>query len=115
MQLGCTASVPLQKGEEGWKGAWPCAGRLTCRHCTPPHTQMASKLSAGDVVRGVLVRTKIPAHHPDGTRTCFSDNAVVLVDKTLNPIGKRISGPVCRSLARRPELAKIIALAKVTL
>lgn len=64
----------------------------------------------GDVVRAVVVRTKQPVRRPDGSYLRFDNNAIVIIDKDLNPRGSRIFGPVAREL-REKNFMKIISLA----
>jgi large subunit ribosomal protein L14 len=64
----------------------------------------------GTVQRGVIVRTKKETRRPDGTYIRFDQNAVVLINAAMEPIGTRIFGPVAREL-RWKEFMKIISLA----
>ena len=64
----------------------------------------------GEVVRGVVVRTKAQVRRRDGTRLRFDSNAVVLIDTQGNPRGTRVFGPVARELRER-KFMKIISLA----
>jgi len=64
----------------------------------------------GEVVRGVIVRTKDTIERADGSKLRFDSNAIVIVDKDLNPRGTRIFGPVAREL-REKNCMKIISLA----
>ena len=64
----------------------------------------------GDVVRAVIVRTKQPIRRDDGSYLRFDNNAIVIIDKDLNPRGTRIFGPVAREL-REKNFMKIISLA----
>ena len=64
----------------------------------------------GEVVRGVVVRTRAPIRRPDGTTLRFDSNAVVLIDPQNNPRGTRVFGPVAREL-REKRFMKIISLA----
>lgn len=64
----------------------------------------------GDVVRAVVVRTKQPIRREDGSCLRFDNNAIVIIDKDLNPRGSRIFGPVAREL-REKNFMKIISLA----
>ena len=66
-------------------------------------------LKKGDVVRGVVVRTRQPVRRTDGSYVRFDTNAVVLLDTENNPRGTRIFGPVPREL--RKNFMKIISLA----
>ena len=64
----------------------------------------------GDVVRAVVVRTRHPIRRDDGSYLRFDNNAIVIIDKDLNPRGTRIFGPVARELRER-NFMKIISLA----
>jgi large subunit ribosomal protein L14 len=67
-------------------------------------------IKQGDVVRGVVVRTKAAIRREDGTYVRFDRNAMVLLDTDLaNPKGTRIFGAVPREL--RSKFMKIISLA----
>ncbi len=69
-----------------------------------------SDFEKGDVVRGVVVRTRAAFRREDGSVLRFDDNAVVLVDKAAQPIGTRVFGPVAREL-RDKGMMRIISLA----
>jgi large subunit ribosomal protein L14 len=64
----------------------------------------------GEVVRAVLVRTRQPIRRSDGSLLRFDNNAIVIIDKDLNPRGTRIFGPVARELRER-NFMKIVSLA----
>ena len=64
----------------------------------------------GEVVRAVLVRTRQPVRREDGSLLRFDNNAIVIIDKDLNPRGTRIFGPVARELRER-NFMKIVSLA----
>jgi large subunit ribosomal protein L14 len=64
----------------------------------------------GEVVRAVLVRTRQPIKRQDGSVLRFDNNAIVIIDKDLNPRGTRIFGPVARELRER-NFMKIVSLA----
>lgn len=64
----------------------------------------------GEVVKGVIVRTKRPVERADGSYIRFDTNAIVLIDNQNNPRGTRIFGPVAREL-REKNFMKIISLA----
>ena len=68
-----------------------------------------SDVKAGDVVRGVIVRTKWAVRRDDGSYVRFDKNALVLVDNDGNPRGTRIFGAVARELRQR-NFMKIISL-----
>lgn len=64
-----------------------------------------------DIVHAVLVRARKETRRSDGSYIRFDDNAVVIVDeKTKDPKGTRIFGPVAREL-RAKGFTKIISLA----
>jgi large subunit ribosomal protein L14 len=69
-----------------------------------------SLVKKGEVVRGVVVRTRAPVRRTDGTWLRFDSNAVVLIDTQGNPRGTRVFGPVARELRER-QFMKIISLA----
>lgn len=67
-------------------------------------------VKAGEVVKGVIVRTKNKIRRSDGTSIRFDSNALVIIDAQRNPRGTRIFGPVPREL-RDKGFMKIISLA----
>ena len=64
----------------------------------------------GDVVKGVVVRTRKATRRDDGSYVRFDRNAVVLIDNEQNPRGTRIFGAVARELRER-NFMKIVSLA----
>ena len=68
------------------------------------------QVKKGEVVRGVIVRTKFQILRSDGSRVRFDRNAMVIIDAQRNPRGTRIFGPVAREL-REKNFMKIISLA----
>jgi large subunit ribosomal protein L14 len=64
----------------------------------------------GDVVRGVIVRTRKATRRDDGSYVRFDRNAIVILDKDNNPRGTRIFGAVAREL-RSKKFMKIVSLA----
>jgi large subunit ribosomal protein L14 len=69
-----------------------------------------SDVSKGDIVRGVVVRTKKHVRRRDGSYIRFDRNAMVIIDNDGNPKGTRIFGAVAREL-RAKNFMKIISLA----
>lgn len=69
-----------------------------------------SKVKKGQVVKGVIVRTRSKITRPDGSFVKFDDNAVVLVDKDGEPIASRVFGPIAREV-RHKNFLKIASLA----
>ncbi|MEH6633092.1 MAG: 50S ribosomal protein L14 [Halopseudomonas aestusnigri] len=68
------------------------------------------KVKKGDVHRAVIVRTAKEIRRQDGTSIRFDTNAAVLINKSNEPIGTRIFGPVTRELRAR-NFMKIVSLA----
>lgn len=68
------------------------------------------EVKPGDVIRGVVVRTKKASRRDDGSYVRFDSNALVIIDAEQNPKGTRIFGAVAREL-REKNFAKIISLA----
>jgi large subunit ribosomal protein L14 len=68
------------------------------------------RVKKGTVQRAVIVRTAKELRRADGTAIRFDRNAAVLVNKSNDPIGTRIFGPVTREL-RGKAFMKIISLA----
>lgn len=68
------------------------------------------KVKKGEVMNAVIVRTRKGVRRPDGSLIRFDENAVVLLNAQMQPIGTRIFGPVTREL-RGENFMKIISLA----
>jgi large subunit ribosomal protein L14 len=64
----------------------------------------------GEIVRGVVVRTRYNQRRADGSYVRFDGNAMVIVDNDGNPRGTRIFGAVAREL-RVKKYMKIVSLA----
>ncbi|MDD7735723.1 MAG: 50S ribosomal protein L14 [Bacilli bacterium] len=70
------------------------------------------KIKKGDVVKGVIVRTKKGVARPDGSYVKFDDNAVVIINEDGSPKGTRVFGPIARELRDKGEgYMKIVSLA----
>lgn len=69
-----------------------------------------SKVKKGDVMKAVVVRTKKEIGRNDGSILRFDENAAVLINEQMEPIGTRIFGPVAREL-RAKRFMKIVSLA----
>lgn len=61
-------------------------------------TSSGSKIKAGQVVKGLIVRTRSSCRRMDTSFVTFDDNAVVLIDKEGEPIGTRVFGPISREV-----------------
>ncbi len=69
-----------------------------------------SDVARGEVVRGVIVRTRAPIRREDGSYVRFDRNAIVLLQPDGNPRGTRIFGAIPRELRYRNYM-RIISLA----
>ena len=78
--------------------------------CTVKQAAPGGTVKKGDVVKGVIVRTKRGVRRDNGTYIRFDDNAVVLIKDDKTPRGTRIFGPVARELRDR-DYMKIVSLA----
>ena len=68
------------------------------------------KVKKGEVYNAVVVRTRKGIRRSDGSAIRFDQNAAVLLNAKLEPIGTRIFGPVTREL-RSERFMKIVSLA----
>lgn len=68
------------------------------------------EVKPGEVVKGVVVRTKKATKRDDGSYVRFDSNALVLIDAENNPRGTRIFGAVAREL-REKGFMRIVNLA----
>jgi len=79
--------------------------------CVVKEADPRGLVKKSDIVHAVLVRIHKETRRPDGTYVRFDDNAAVIIDqKSKEPKGTRIFGPVAREL-RTKGFAKIISLA----
>ena len=69
-----------------------------------------SDIGRGEIVRGVVVRTKAPIRREDGSYVRFDRNAVVILEADGNPRGTWIFGAIPREL-RYKNYMRIISLA----
>jgi len=68
------------------------------------------RVSKGQVMEAVVVRTKKGVRRGDGSVIRFDQNAAVLLNPQLQPVGTRIFGPVTREL-RTEHFMRIVSLA----
>ncbi len=68
------------------------------------------RVKKGDVYNAVVVRTAKGIRRSDGALIKFDNNAAVLLNAKLEPMGTRIFGPVTREL-RTEQFMKIVSLA----
>ena len=78
--------------------------------CSVNRLLLVELLKKGDVVKGVIVRTKRGVRRDNGTYIKFDDNAVVLIKDDNTPRGTHIFGPVAREF-RDKDFMKIVSLA----
>lgn len=78
--------------------------------CAVKQATPGGTVKKGDVVKGVIVRSKYGVRRDNGTYIKFDDNAVVLIKDDKTPRGTRIFGPVAREL-RDHDFMKIVSLA----
>lgn len=69
-----------------------------------------ARVKKGDVYNALIVRTKKGVRRRDGSVLRFDNNAAVLLNNKLEPIGTRVFGPIAREL-RNEKFMKIISLA----
>lgn len=69
-----------------------------------------SKVKKGDVVYALVSRLKVPKSRPTGYNLSFGSNSVVLMTKSLKPIGTRVFGVLPQEL-RTARFSKILSLA----
>lgn len=68
------------------------------------------RVKKGEVYNAVIVRTTKGIRRTDGSLIKFDNNAAVILNTKLEPIGTRIFGPVTREL-RTAKFMKIVSLA----
>ena len=68
------------------------------------------RVKKGEVYNAIVVRTSKGVRRTDGSLIKFDNNAAVLLNAKLEPIGTRIFGPVTREL-RTERFMKIVSLA----
>jgi large subunit ribosomal protein L14 len=68
------------------------------------------RVKKGQVMNAVVVRTKHGIRRQDGSLIKFDQNAAVLLNAQMQPVGTRIFGPVTREL-RNESFMRIISLA----
>ena len=78
--------------------------------CSVKSAIPSGTVKKGDIVTGVIVRTKKGVKRENGAVIKFDDNAVVLLKKDGMPVGTRVFGPVAREL-REKDYMRIVSLA----
>ena len=69
------------------------------------------QIDAGTVQWWVVVRVRKEIKREDGTYIRFEDNAIALINKSLEPIGKRIFWPVAKEV-REKGFRKLATMAE---
>ena len=92
------------------KGTARCAGIGDVITANVKEATAGGTVKKGEVVRAVIVRTRQPIRAKTARYLRFDNNAIVIIDKDLNPRGTRIFGPVAREL-REKNFMKIVSLA----
>ena len=72
-----------------------------------PRKQIKKK----EIVRAVIVRSRVATRRKDGSYVRFDENAAVIVDLKKEPRGTRIFGPIPRELKEK-GYDKIVSLAQ---
>ena len=78
--------------------------------CSVREATPESPIKKGTVVKAVVVRTKKEVGREDGSLIRFDENAAVLINAQLEPVGTCIFGAVGREL-RQKNFMKIVSLA----
>ena len=69
-----------------------------------------SQIKKSSIQQAVIVRTKKEHRREDGSYIRFDENACVLINKEMEPLGTRVFGPIAREL-RAKKFMKIASLA----
>ena len=69
------------------------------------------EVKKGDVVKAVVVWQKKPFRRKDGSYIRFDENAVVIVNNKMEPVGNRLLGVLPREIKENAKFSKIAALA----
>ena len=78
----------------------------TVKKATPNGT-----IKKGKVVKAVIVRTKRGVRRDDGSYIRFDDNACVIIQADMPPVGTKIKRPVTQE-NRDKDFKKLVSLAK---
>lgn len=78
--------------------------------CAVKEVIPTSTYKRGGIVKAVIVRVRKEVRRKDGSHIKFDENAAVIVNNQIEPIGKRVFGPVAREL-REKGYMRIVSLA----
>lgn len=70
----------------------------------------ASKIKKGDVLKALIVRTKVPVKHFSGESVGFLENAGILLTRQNKLLGTRVFGAVPKML-RHTRFLRVVSLA----
>lgn len=76
--------------------------------------KLTSKVKKGDVLHGVIVKTRANTRRSSGISVCFFSNSVVLLNKQMKPLATRVLGVIPKEL-RNNKFSKIISLSSGTI
>lgn len=88
--------IAVLKGSSGKKAGIGDRVKIAIKTASPSAT-----IKKGETATAVIVRLKKEIRRKDGSYIRFDDNAVALINKDNEPIGKRIFGPVARELREK--------------
>uniref|UniRef100_UPI0030030982 ribosomal protein L14 n=1 Tax=Cocconeiopsis kantsiensis TaxID=3082010 RepID=UPI0030030982 len=57
-----------------------------------------SKVRKGEIYKALIVKTKIGVVKKSGYKETFTENSAILINKSGNPVGTRIIGPLTKNL-----------------
>ena len=77
--------------------------------CSVKDALPSGAVKKGEVVKGIIVRTKKEIIRANGNNIKFDDNAIVLIKKDGTPVGTRVFGPVAREIRDLGETGMKIA------
>jgi len=78
--------------------------------CSVKEATPGGVVKKGEVVKAVVVRSKVGVRRNDGSYIKFDENACVIIRDDKNPRGTRIFGPIAREL-REKDYMRILSLA----
>lgn len=84
--------------------------KITIKKATPH-----SKVKKGEIYLALIVRTKYGIRRENGELICFSENSVVLLNASYNPIGTSVFGDIPKEITRKHKqdgIKKILSIVK---
>lgn len=97
----------------GFKKRYAKAGRVIvgCVQGIKFHKKKKIKIKDGEVIRGLIIRSKRKSKRVNLTEVGFGENSVVLLNKKNQPLATRIMGPVLMEL-RIGKYMKVASLSE---